>query len=65
MEADNDVIKTGVDGAVADTEAAHPAPSVDAETERRVVRKLDTHLVPLVAFLCTAILFLSLSPTYH
>ena len=55
MEADKERAQMGVvDGAPADPEAARPTAAIDAETERRVVRKLDMHLVPLVAFLCTA-----------
>ena len=34
-------------------ENAHPTPRIDPEMEKRVVRKLDWRVPPLVASLCT------------
>ena len=40
------------DGKTAQTETCSPAIRIDPEVEKRVVRKIDTHVTPLVTFLC-------------
>lgn len=38
-----------------DARASTVAPVLDPEAERRVVGKIDRHLIPLIMFLCTSI----------
>ena len=51
-QSTGDPEKADKDVQLEDTPAEAHARSIDPELERRVVRKLDWHVPPLVAFLC-------------
>ena len=40
------------DSKAAQDETAAPSVRIDPELEKRVVRKIDTHVTPLVTFMC-------------